>query len=81
MCPLQVDNVRNNLVHQLEILGRWLSVMVLVVGVITLLLAVYRGGNSFRLAFASAVSVAVAIIPEGLPAMVTVVLAIGACRG
>ncbi|WIA43029.1 hypothetical protein OEZ86_009562 [Tetradesmus obliquus] len=72
-----VDNVRNNLVHQLEILGRWLSVMVLVVGVITLLLAVYRGGNSFRLAFASAVSVAVAIIPEGLPAMVTVVLAIG----
>uniref|UniRef100_A0A383V2S6 Cation-transporting P-type ATPase N-terminal domain-containing protein n=1 Tax=Tetradesmus obliquus TaxID=3088 RepID=A0A383V2S6_TETOB len=72
-----VDNVRNNLVHQLEILGRWLSVMVLIVGVITLLLAVYRGGNSFRLAFASAVSVAVAIIPEGLPAMVTVVLAIG----
>jgi magnesium-transporting ATPase (P-type) len=74
---LQVDNVRNNLVHQLEILGRWLALMVLIVGFITLMLAHFRGGNPFSAAFASAVSVAVAIIPEGLPAMVTVVLAIG----
>jgi magnesium-transporting ATPase (P-type) len=76
----QVDNVRNNLVHQLEILGRWLAIMVLIVGFITLMLAHFRAGNPFGKAFESAVSVAVAIIPEGLPAMVTVVLAIGAWR-
>ncbi|KAF6261592.1 cation transporting ATPase [Scenedesmus sp. NREL 46B-D3] len=72
-----VDNVRNNLVHQLEILGRWLAILVLIVGFITLMLAHFRAGNPFGQAFESAVSVAVAIVPEGLPAMVTVVLAIG----
>eukprot|EP00879_Flechtneria_rotunda_P009621 GHRR01010068.1.p1 GENE.GHRR01010068.1~~GHRR01010068.1.p1 ORF type:complete len:704 (+),score=209.17 GHRR01010068.1:84-2195(+) len=72
-----VENIKNNLIHQLEILGRWLAVLVAVIAVIAFLLAMLYVGLNFQGAFESAVSIAVAIIPEGLPAMVTIVLAIG----
>lgn len=67
---LQVENVKNNLVLQLEILGRWLAVLVVVIALIAFLLAMFHAGNNFKAAFESAVAVAVSIIPEGLPAMV-----------
>eukprot|EP00775_Hariotina_reticulata_P011376 gene11376-11525_t len=72
-----VANVKNNLLHQLEILGRWLAVAVGVIALVSFLLSLLERGNDFKAAFESAVSIAVAIIPEGLPAMVTIVLAIG----
>lgn len=75
---LQVENVKNNLLLQLEILGRWLAVLVVVIALIAFLLAMFHAGNNFKTAFESAVAVAVSIIPEGLPAMVrTVVQAFG----
>lgn len=69
--------MKNNLLHQLEILGRWLSIMVAVIALISFLLALLYVKLDFKGAFESAVSIAVAIIPEGLPAVVTIVLAIG----
>lgn len=71
---LQVENVKNNLLLQLEILGRWLAVLVAIIAVVAFLLAMFHAGNNFKTAFESAVAIAVAIIPEGLPAMVGAVL-------
>jgi P-type E1-E2 ATPase len=72
-----VENVKTNLIIQLEILGRWLAIVVLIIALISFFLAHYRAGESWVDAFSSAVAIAVAIIPEGLPALVTIVLAIG----
>ncbi|KAI8469567.1 MAG: cation transporting ATPase [Monoraphidium minutum] len=72
-----VETVNNNLEHQLSIFGRWLAVVVVLIIVAAFLLAKFRANQDWKAAFESAVSIAVAVIPEGLPAMVTVVLAIG----
>jgi magnesium-transporting ATPase (P-type) len=65
------------LLVQIEHFGRWLSVSVIVVAVITLLVAHFAReipvGESFKIA----VAVAVAIIPEGLPSVLTIILAFG----
>ncbi|GBF97304.1 carbonate dehydratase [Raphidocelis subcapitata] len=72
-----VEVVTNNLEKQMSVFGRWLAVIVLFIVVAAFLLAKFRAGETWQDAFESAVSIAVAVIPEGLPAMVTVVLAIG----
>ena len=72
-----VESGKTNLTVQLEIFGRWISSIVAVIAVSTLLVAVFGRGFPVGNAFTAAVAVAVAIIPEGLPAVVTIVLAIG----
>lgn len=48
---MQVETVQNNLTHQLDIFGRWLSVIVLVVVVAAFLLAKFRAGEPWHGAF------------------------------
>ena len=67
--------MKTNLIIQLEILGRWLAIVVAILALISFFLAHYRAGEPWVDAFSSAVAIAVAIIPEGLPALVTIVLA------
>ena len=68
--------MKTNLTVQLEIFGRYVSALVIVIAAITFCLAYLKAGEFAGDAFKSAISIAVAIIPEGLPAVVTISLAL-----
>jgi Ca2+-transporting ATPase len=71
-----VEQTKTNLLVQMEILARWLAIIVIVISLATFLLAWFRGGHGPGSAFQTAVAVAVAMIPAGLPALTTIVLAV-----
>jgi Ca2+-transporting ATPase len=62
--------------QKLNELGRWLGIGCLIICVLVFGIGFVRGGDLLEL-FLVAVSLAVAAIPEGLPAVVTIVLALG----
>ncbi len=64
---------------KLDQLGRMLAVVGLVVAALIVALGLLRGDSLTHLLL-TAVSVAVAVVPEGLPAVVTITLALGAQR-
>jgi len=74
-----VTQVKTPLQQRLDRLGRTLAVVALlvVVAIFGLGLAV---GESWQLMLMTSVSMAIAVIPEGLPAVVTIALAMGAQR-
>ncbi len=65
--------------RRLEQLSRTLAIVAVVIAAAFFLLGLLRG-ESFRLMFMIAVSMAVAAVPEGLPAVATLVLAVAAQR-
>ncbi|NOZ29425.1 MAG: cation-translocating P-type ATPase [Chloroflexi bacterium] len=65
--------------RRLEQLGHGLAVAALVIVAVVFVLGVLRG-EDLRLMFLTAISLAVAAVPEGLPAVVTIALALGAQR-
>jgi Ca2+-transporting ATPase len=60
-------------------LGRWLGVGATAICALVFLVGILQGEQALEM-FMTAVSLAVAAIPEGLPAVVTVVLALGVYR-
>ena len=64
---------------KLDQLGRMLAVVGLAVAALIVVLGLLRGDSLTHLLL-TAVSVAVAVVPEGLPAVVTITLALGAQR-
>jgi len=65
--------------RRLSQLGRWLVAFCLVICTVVAVLGVLRGEPLYQMIMAG-ISLAVAAIPEGLPAIVTVALAIGVQR-
>jgi len=61
-------------------LGKWLAIIALVIVAIVFLEGVVLGGEDWQDMFLIAISLAVAAVPEGLPAVVTISLALGAQR-
>jgi len=71
--------VETPLQKRLAVLGKTLGLMVLGLCALIFLEGILRGNPPFEM-FMTAISLAVAAIPEGLPAIVTIVLALGVQR-
>lgn len=68
------------LIRQMAGFGRWLSLVIIIIAGLTFGFGIWLRGYSLVDMFAAAVGLAVAGIPEGLPAVMTITLAIGVQR-
>ncbi|MBL4608633.1 MAG: cation-transporting P-type ATPase [Pseudomonadales bacterium] len=76
----EVESVTTPLLRQMAQFGRWLTVAILAIAVITFVFGLLLRDYAAAEMFLAAVSLAVAAIPEGLPAIMTITLAIGVQR-
>ncbi|NLF79123.1 MAG: cation-translocating P-type ATPase [Chloroflexi bacterium] len=74
-----VEHEMTPLQRQLDVLGKMLAVAGVLVAALIMVIGVIQGESTSEM-FLTAVSVAVAVVPEGLPAVVTITLALGAQR-
>ncbi len=75
----QAGSEQTPLQHRLDQLGKLLAGVGVAIAALVFVLGLWRG-DDIRHMLLTAVSVAVAIVPEGLPAVVTITLALGAQR-
>lgn len=75
----QTESMETPLQHRLEQLGKILIVVALALTVMVVLAGILHGQPAYEM-FLAGVSLAVAAIPEGLPAIVTIALALGVQR-
>lgn len=75
----EIKEEETPLQRNLNQLGKWLGIICVAICAIVFIEGIIMGG-SFLDMFMTAVSLAVAAIPEGLPAVVTIVLALGMKR-
>lgn len=59
-----------------DALGKWLTIMILVIAALIFAVGLLRG-NEWTHMLLTAIAIAVAAIPEGLPAITTIILALG----
>ena len=76
----EVKSTTTPLLQQMAQFGRWLTFGILAVALITFLFGILLQDYSASEMFLASVSLAVAAIPEGLPAIMTITLAIGVQR-
>ncbi|WP_443661010.1 calcium-translocating P-type ATPase, PMCA-type [Clostridium sp.] len=74
-----IDNERSPLKDRLAHLGKILVILCIIICVVVSLMGIWRGQDKYEM-FLLGVSLAVAAIPEGLTAIVTVALALGVSR-
>jgi calcium-translocating P-type ATPase len=72
-----VEQLTTPLVAQMDHFARWLSALIVVVAGLLLVWGYFVGHRDFAEMFMAVVGVAVAAIPEGLPAVMTITLAVG----
>ncbi|MCC5871489.1 MAG: cation-transporting P-type ATPase [Gammaproteobacteria bacterium] len=72
-----VNSLQTPLVRQIEEFGRWLAVVIIVIAAATFAFGYWIRSYPLDEMFLAAVSLAVSTIPEGLPAILTIALAIG----
>jgi magnesium-transporting ATPase (P-type) len=75
-----VENLQTPLLRQMDVFARHLTTVILAVSAATFAFAMLLRGYAATDAFLTVVGLAVAAIPEGLPAILTITLAIGVQR-
>lgn len=76
----EVESVMTPLLRQMAQFGRWLTMAILGIALVTFTFGILIRDYRMDEMFLAAVSLAVAAIPEGLPAIMTITLAIGVQR-
>jgi magnesium-transporting ATPase (P-type) len=76
----EVESLTTPLLRQMAQFGRWLTLAIVCVAIITFVFGSLFRNYVIAEMFLAAVSLAVAAIPEGLPAIMTITLAIGVQR-
>jgi len=72
-----VETLTTPLVRQMDVFARWLTLLILLVAAILLVFGYFVEHFDFTVMFMAVVGLSVAAIPEGLPAVLTITLAIG----
>lgn len=73
----EVEELTTPLIRQVNIFARWLTALILLVSALLLVFGYFVEHLEFAEVFMAVVSLAVAAIPEGLPAVLTITLAVG----
>jgi magnesium-transporting ATPase (P-type) len=72
-----VESLTTPLTRQMAVFSRWLTVFILGLAILVLAFGILVQGQAFGDLFTAVVGLSVAAIPEGLPTVLTVTLAIG----
>lgn len=73
----KVETLTTPLVRQMNIFARWLTILILLLAGVLLVFGYFVEHHEFSEMFMAVVGLSVAAIPEGLPAVLTITLAIG----
>ncbi len=73
----QVDTLSTPLIQKMDSFARWLTLLILLVASLLLIFGYFVGHYEFSELFMAVVGLSVSAIPEGLPAVLTITLAIG----
>lgn len=76
----EAEETKTPLQENLNQLGKWLTALILAIAALVFIIGMVRGEESLVNMLLTAISLAVAAIPEGLPAIVTITLALGTQR-
>ena len=76
----QVQEVTTPLLRQMAEFSRWLAIVIAAMTVVTFLIGVFWRGHAADDMFMMVVALAASSIPEGLPAIMTITLALGVRR-
>jgi magnesium-transporting ATPase (P-type) len=73
----KVEALTTPLVRQMAVFSRWLTFMILLIAALLLVYGYFVEHHDFTTMFMAVVGLSVAAIPEGLPAVLTITLAVG----
>lgn len=73
----EVQTLNTPLLTQMAVFARWLTLFIIVIAIMILILGHFLSHLAFSELFIAVVGLSVAAIPEGLPAVLTITLAVG----
>lgn len=76
-----IEVLTTPLVGQMNAFARWLTILILLIAAVLLIFGYFVEHFEFSEMFMAVVGLSVAAIPEGLPAVLTITLAVGVCNG